>query len=132
MTCTRSGCLNVQCYVCSKSCSYAHFDDSSRGGKPGNCPLFDSVEKRHEAEVHAAEEEARKKVAEENPAVDADLLKIYFSDKVKQDDERRKAANPGPRQHIGIPPPVPIAAGVFPGFPGVTRPSLTFLMSSAT
>ncbi len=99
MTCTRGGCRNVQCYVCSKSCDYAHFDDSARGGKAGNCPLFDSVEKRHEEDVHAAEEEARKKVAEENPAVDSDLLTINFSDKVKQDDEQRKAANPGPQRN---------------------------------
>jgi E3 ubiquitin-protein ligase RNF216 len=60
--------------------------------------LFDSVEERHQDEVHAAEEEARKKVAEANPGVDAEILKINFSEKVKQDDDRRKAANPGPRQ----------------------------------
>ena len=89
----------MQCYVCSKSCDYAHFDDSARGGKAGNCPLFDSVEKRHEADVNAAEDEARKKVAEANPEVDSDLLTINFSDKVKQDDARRKAANPGPPRH---------------------------------
>lgn len=88
----------MQCYVCSKSCDYTHFDDSSRGGKKGNCPLFDSVEERHHDEVHAAEEEARKQVAEANPGVDAEMLKINFSEKVKEDDDRRKAANPGPRQ----------------------------------
>lgn len=94
MTCTRSGCRNVQCYVCSKSCDYAHFDDSARGGKKGNCPLFDSVEKRHEEEVQAAEDDARKQVAKENPKVDDELLKFHFSEKVKKDEERRKAANP--------------------------------------
>lgn len=98
MTCTRSGCRNVQCYVCSKSCDYSHFDDSTRGGKKGNCPLFDSVEERHRNEVHAAEEEARKKVTDENPGVDAELLKIDFSEKVKQDDDRRKGVNQGPWQ----------------------------------
>ncbi|KXX77262.1 Protein ariadne-1 [Madurella mycetomatis] len=96
MTCTRAGCKNVQCYVCSKSCDYSHFDDASRGGKKGNCPLFDSVEQRHEAEVRAAEEKARKQVAEENPDVDVEMFKIHFSEKVKKDDERRKTANPGP------------------------------------
>lgn len=106
MTCTRDGCRNVQCYVCSKSCDYAHFDDSTRGGKKGNCPLFDSVEERHQGEVHAAEEEARKKVAERNPGVDTAMLKINFSDRVKQDDERRKAANPGPRRPAGMRPPL--------------------------
>lgn len=45
MTCTK--CRNVQCYVCSESCSYQHFDDSRRGGKVGNCPLFDDVGVRH-------------------------------------------------------------------------------------
>lgn len=90
MTCTRNGCLNVQCYVCSKSCDYSHFDDASRGGKQGNCPLFDSVEKRHEDEVRAAEEVARRLVAQEHPDVDNDLLQIKVSDKVKADDERRK------------------------------------------
>jgi TRIAD3 protein (E3 ubiquitin-protein ligase RNF216) len=65
--------------------------------------LFDSVEERHQDEVHAAEEEARKKVTEANPGVDAEILKINFSEKVKQDDDRRKAANPGPRQ-------IPVAA----------------------
>jgi TRIAD3 protein (E3 ubiquitin-protein ligase RNF216) len=65
--------------------------------------LFDSVEERHQDEVHAAEEEARKRIAEANPGVDAEMLKINFSEKVKQDDDRRKAGNPGPRQ-------IPVAA----------------------
>jgi len=96
MTCTRSGCRNVQCYVCSKSCDYSHFDDAARGGKRGNCPLFESVEQRHQDEVNAAMEEARKKVADENPDVKADLLEIKFSERVKEDEERRMAANPPP------------------------------------
>ncbi|KAK3687763.1 hypothetical protein B0T22DRAFT_379066 [Podospora appendiculata] len=100
MTCTRNGCHNVQCYVCSKSCSYDHFNDASRGGKPGNCPLFDSTEVRHEDEVRKAQEKALKEVAEQNPAVDAALLDFSFSDKVKADEERRKAANPPPYQHV--------------------------------
>ncbi|SPQ25453.1 a2e277b0-81af-4a53-a16e-2c799d662269 [Thermothielavioides terrestris] len=94
MVCTRNGCNNVQCYVCSQSCDYTHFNDPSRGGKPGNCPLFDNVEERHEKEVRAAEEQARKAAAEQNPDIDAELLKINFSERVKQDDERRKAADP--------------------------------------
>jgi len=36
MTCTRNGCFNIQCYVCSKSCTYDHFNDPGRGGKLGN------------------------------------------------------------------------------------------------
>lgn len=94
MTCSRPGCANVQCYVCHKSCGYSHFDDTSRGGKAGNCPLFESVEKRHEDEVRAAEEEARKKVAEENPEVEADVLEIKVSEKVKDDERRRVERDP--------------------------------------
>ena len=40
MTCTRNGCFNIQCYVCSKSCSYDHFNDPGRGGKPGNWYVY--------------------------------------------------------------------------------------------
>ncbi|KAK4237352.1 hypothetical protein C8A03DRAFT_44770 [Achaetomium macrosporum] len=91
MMCTRPGCGNMQCYVCSQSCrDYSHFNDSSRGGKAGNCPLFDNVEQRHATEVQAAEERARQKIAEENPDVDAELLEIKFSESVKKDDEVRK------------------------------------------
>src|SRR5437667_7735269 len=91
MTCTAQGCRNVQCYVCSKSCNYAHFDDRSRGGKQGNCPLFDrSVDLRHEDEVRLAEETARKKVAEENPDIDSEFLQFKLSDKVLADEQRRK------------------------------------------
>jgi TRIAD3 protein (E3 ubiquitin-protein ligase RNF216) len=102
MTCTRNGCHNTQCYVCHKSCGYSHFDDASRGGKSGNCPLFDSVEKRHEDEVRAAEEQARKKVSEENPDVDAEALEIMASDKVKGDGARRRR-DPYPQPQNAIP-----------------------------
>ena len=95
MACTAAGCHNVQCYVCSKSCDYAHFDDEVRGGKKGNCPLWDVVEQRHEDEVKAAEEKARKLVAEENPDVDVEVFKINFSENVKADDKRRKEAKHG-------------------------------------
>ncbi|KAL0764097.1 hypothetical protein CaCOL14_013424 [Colletotrichum acutatum] len=64
MTCTKRGCKNVQCYVCSKSCDYAHFDDKSRGGRKGNCPLFDDVETRHNKEVQQAEAKAHQKILE--------------------------------------------------------------------
>ena len=90
MTCTKSGCKNIQCYVCSKSCTYEHFDDTSRGGTKGNCPLFDSVEVRHQEEVQAAEELARKRVAELNPGIDVRLLEINLSDRVKEDEQRRR------------------------------------------
>ncbi|KAK4195879.1 hypothetical protein QBC40DRAFT_300772 [Triangularia verruculosa] len=69
-------CYLLTCYVCSKSCNYTHFDFASRGGRRCNCPLFDSVEQRHVQEVLDAEAAARKKVADENPDVDASLLHI--------------------------------------------------------
>ncbi|EQK99414.1 ring finger protein [Ophiocordyceps sinensis CO18] len=89
MMCTRSACRNVQCYVCSKTCDYAHFNDPKRGGKEGNCPLFDNVETRHIRDISAAEEETRKKVADANPDVDPEHLKFHMSDDVSQDGKRR-------------------------------------------
>lgn len=99
MTCMSSGCKNIQCYVCSKSCAYDHFDDSNRGGKAGNCKLFDNVEDRHEEEVKRAEDEAIKKVLEENPEYTEEQLRVHVSDNVKKDDEQRKARNPH-AQHV--------------------------------
>lgn len=96
MTCTRNGCFNVQCYVCSKSCTYDHFNDTTRGGKDGNCPLFESAEERHEEEVRKAEIEAIRKVREDHPEYSEEDLRVNVSENVKQDDERRKAQNPGP------------------------------------
>jgi TRIAD3 protein (E3 ubiquitin-protein ligase RNF216) len=97
MTCTRAGCRNVQCYICSKSCDYSHFNDTSRGGKQGNCPLFDKdIEQRHEAEVRAAEEEERRRVAQENPDIHPELLNINFSEKVERGAKAQKAAAAGP------------------------------------
>ncbi|OAA57067.1 ring finger protein [Niveomyces insectorum RCEF 264] len=101
MMCTRAGCGNVQCYVCSVSCDYSHFDDASRGGKKGNCPLFDSVEKRHEDEVRAAEEAARRQVTAKNPALDVNLLKINVSAKVLEDEKQRRDAEQK-RQNIRV------------------------------
>lgn len=90
MTCTK--CRNIQCYICSKSCEYSHFNDSKRGGKPGNCPLFDEkgVEVRHSEEVKTAETKARRQVLEGNSDIEADFLEIKTSERVKQDEEQRK------------------------------------------
>jgi TRIAD3 protein (E3 ubiquitin-protein ligase RNF216) len=90
MTCTRNGCGNMQCYVCSKSCDYGHFDDAKRGGKAGNCPLFESVDARHEGEVSKAEQEALQKIIAEHPEYTEDDLKVKMSENVKKDDELRK------------------------------------------
>lgn len=93
--CTK--CYNTQCYVCNKSCDYSHFNDPNRGGKAGNCPLFDNnVEKRHQDEVRRAEKEARKQVQEEHPDIAAELFEFNVSDKVKEDEKaRRKLAEAG-------------------------------------
>ncbi|KAK2022648.1 RING finger protein [Colletotrichum zoysiae] len=83
MTCTAANCRNIQCYVCSKSCNdYSHFNDGGRGGKVGNCPLFDDVDINvlHKSQVKAAEDKARLKVLESNRGVDKDFLKFNESD----------------------------------------------------
>lgn len=95
MTCSRAGCGNVQCYVCHKSCDYSHFDDTTRGGKKGNCPLFENAELRHEEEVQAAEEKAREQVVQNNPGLDVNTLKIQMSEKVMEDEKRRKNEEQG-------------------------------------
>ncbi|KAG4431417.1 hypothetical protein IFR05_013098 [Cadophora sp. M221] len=94
MTCTRNGCRNIQCYVCSKSCDYNHFNDPSRGGKAGNCPLFESVEQRHDEEVKKAEKEALEKVLADHPEYSEEDLKVKMSENVKKDDEKRKSMDP--------------------------------------
>ncbi|KAK1658986.1 hypothetical protein BDP55DRAFT_733650 [Colletotrichum godetiae] len=78
MTCPKRGCRNIQCYVCSKSCDYTHFDDKTRGGKKGNCPLFDDVNMRHNEEVQHAEAQARQGILERHPLMKAkeNLLKV--------------------------------------------------------
>lgn len=97
MTCTRNGCHNIQCYVCSKSCGYDHFNDASRGGKPGNCPLFESAEQRHDQEVKEAERIAMEKVQAEHPEYTEEDLRVKMSKEVQKDDERRKANDPQAR-----------------------------------
>jgi TRIAD3 protein (E3 ubiquitin-protein ligase RNF216) len=97
MTCTRNGCRNVQCYVCSQNAGYDHFNDTSRGGKTGNCPLFESVEQRHEDEVNNAEKAALDKARAEHPEYTEEDLKVKMSDRVKEDEERRKSRDPAAR-----------------------------------
>jgi TRIAD3 protein (E3 ubiquitin-protein ligase RNF216) len=103
MTCTRGGCFNVQCYVCSKSCSYDHFDDRSRGGKAGNCPLFENVDQRHDQEVEKAEKEALAKVRAEHPEFSEDDLKVKVSEVVRRDEEIRKNKDPRIPNRFGHP-----------------------------
>lgn len=104
MICTSQGCNNVQCYVCSISCDYGHFNDPNRGGKKGNCPLFEDQEERHDNEVRHAEKTARKKVVEENPGIGEEYLKINMSKKVVEDDDKKR------RNHYpyDVPQPIPV------------------------
>ncbi|KAI1143111.1 hypothetical protein F5Y05DRAFT_367519 [Hypoxylon sp. FL0543] len=98
--CTRCG--TMHCYVCRKTITdYKHFNDTSRGGKNGRCPLYDSTEERHQQEVQRAEEETRQQVARDNPEVAADALKIKVSDGVQQDELRRKQIDS--RYRAGVP-----------------------------
>ena len=87
MTCPRVGCRNTQCYICSKSCDYSHFEN--RGNGPSHCPLYDTFD-RHDQEVKAAEEVAKKSVVEKNPEVDEERLAIKMSDRVAADDRARR------------------------------------------
>ncbi|WDK16935.1 RING finger protein [Colletotrichum graminicola] len=108
MACTAANCRNIQCYVCSKSCDYSHFDDKSRGGKVGNCPLFDvaDVRVRHESEVKAAEDKARKKVLESNHRVDRDFLKFDMpEDKPRRPRDPPRNQRPAGHHSQGQPPP---------------------------
>ncbi|KAH8593523.1 hypothetical protein B0O99DRAFT_215494 [Bisporella sp. PMI_857] len=106
ISCTAKGCGNVQCYICSANCTgpngYSHFNDPHRGGKPTNCPLFDQkgVEVRHSDEVEKAQQKARAKVLAEHPDVTQEDLDIKLSEKVREDEEKRKAAAP----HLGFRP----------------------------
>jgi len=91
MTCTKSYCRNMQCYMCGKNCSYDHFNDAGRGGKPGNCPLWDKVdiEDHHETQVKEAQEKMRKQVLEEHPELDEETLDIKMSEEVKKKPQKR-------------------------------------------
>ncbi|KAI1779667.1 hypothetical protein F4818DRAFT_436970 [Hypoxylon cercidicola] len=84
-------CGTKHCYVCRQTVtSYDHFNNVDRGGRVGQCPLFDNTEERHHAEVQRAEEAARRKVAQDNPTIAADAFSLKVSDGVEQDELRRR------------------------------------------
>lgn len=85
MTCPVSTCGNVQCYICSKSCGYDHFNRES------GCVLYDNIETRHEGDLRKAEEVARQKILEQNPDISDEQLRIEMSSIVKGDDDKRRA-----------------------------------------
>ncbi|KAF3767645.1 hypothetical protein M406DRAFT_253386 [Cryphonectria parasitica EP155] len=101
MTCTK--CRNIQCYTCSKSCDYTHFNDTARGGRVGQCPLFDKegTDVRHAEEVKIAEQEARMKVLEDNTDVDAAFLEIKTSERVQKDEQQRLTNGKSPLAEYG-------------------------------
>src|SRR5947207_11707728 len=78
-------------YVCSKTITngYSHFNEPSRGGKQGNCPLFDNTEQRHDEDVKKAEQEAVAKVRAENPGLNEEEIKVQVSKTVFQAEQRR-------------------------------------------
>ncbi|KAK8156267.1 hypothetical protein IWX90DRAFT_228017 [Phyllosticta citrichinensis] len=98
MTCT--SCRNLQCYVCSKNVKdYHHF-----GAKPGQCPLYENTEQRHEEEVQKAEKAAFEELKKENPNMAEEDLKIQVSEAVKKADKERierGARHPGAQGYPG-------------------------------
>lgn len=105
MTCTK--CRNVQCYICHKSCEYSHFDDKRRGGKEGNCPLFDNLEARHDAEVRAAEEKARQELTEKDPNLIKDLPSLAGPKPAVAGEASQPRPNPNPAPVVVEPAPFP-------------------------
>lgn len=85
MTCPVASCKNVQCYICSKSCSYDHFSRST------GCVLYDNIESRHDGDLEKAEEAARKKILQDNPDITQEQLNIEMSAKVRNDDDKRRS-----------------------------------------
>ncbi|KAK9422820.1 hypothetical protein SUNI508_00683 [Seiridium unicorne] len=87
------------------------YNAMNRGGKDGQCPLFDQTEVRHQDEVRRAEEASRSQVVKDNPELNADILKLRLSAQVEEDERKRKerGVRPAPPQ-IQIPRPAPRAA----------------------
>lgn len=107
ITCTK--CRNIQCYICSEDCvatatggTYAHFNDPSRGGKAGQCQLFDDTETRHQEVVNAAQKAAIAKIQAEFPGYTEEELKINETAAEKEDRERRAARDPLAARYVGM------------------------------
>ncbi|KAI8285241.1 E3 ubiquitin-protein ligase RNF216 [Colletotrichum sp. SAR 10_98] len=92
-------------------CPPVEEDKEFRGGKKGNCPLFEQTEVRHEKEVRQAEEEARQKVLAAKPKLNEGLLKFNMSEHVTKGEKKTRSMahiERGPqvvqRRHAGVDP----------------------------
>ncbi|KAI8151352.1 E3 ubiquitin-protein ligase RNF216 [Colletotrichum sp. SAR 10_70] len=72
-------------------CPPVEEDKEFRGGKKGNCPLFEQTEVRHEKEVRQAEEEARQKVLAAKPKLNEGLLKFNMSEHVTKGEKKTRS-----------------------------------------
>lgn len=126
MTCTK--CRSLQCYVCSETVtSYDHFNDQARGGKTGNCPLFDTHQALDEGRVQEAEKKAVAQILAEDPDIDEEALKIHVSEAVKKA-ERDRRGREGAIYGNPYPYPVAAAQGAY-GEMSKSLPLLTVLIA---
>lgn len=65
--------------------------------------MFENVAERHEREVREAEERTRQEVVDANPGVPLENLQINVSERVKEDEKKRKARDPRHVVHIPVP-----------------------------
>lgn len=93
MTCPVTTCRNMQCYICSKDCDYNHFVQKHVRPEDSQCPLYDNSEDRHEKEVKEAQDKITREVKSERPDIAQENLEINMSDRVREDEERRRRAN---------------------------------------
>ncbi|KAF3936306.1 hypothetical protein ABW19_dt0208411 [Dactylella cylindrospora] len=116
-----SRCSTINCYLCQQVIKdYKHFNDTTRGGKAGNCPLFDNTDERHHNEVQQAELAAIAKIRTENPDITEEEMRVQLS-QVVIDAEKRKIED-GARQY-GVNNPVPVApAAQVPPLPILGHP----------
>ncbi|KAF3911915.1 hypothetical protein ABW21_db0207934 [Orbilia brochopaga] len=121
-----SRCSAINCYLCSKVIKdYKHFNDVNRGGKSGNCLLFDNTDERHHNEVQAAEQAAINKIRAENPDISEEEMRVRLS-KVVLDGERQKIDEGNRRLGILNPPAVAIGP-VAVAQPALQPPNALFL-----
>ncbi|CCC11730.1 unnamed protein product [Sordaria macrospora k-hell] len=109
----RSLAMIRECYKCKnrQPCDYTHFDDVNRGGKKGNCPLFEreSLDEIHDREAREAEERERMKLLEADPSINAQELEIKFDEKLFPKRQQPAQAN---GVHVPGAYPVPLPARV--------------------